>query len=172
MVLYWLVGWAYIERVSWGCFWLYLHFFTQQACIFCFCSIIAFQLLYILYISSDIISHFPTLVSTQLELPRPPWPTSGPFLMPWLCPPLAFTSCRPAPFSCRPSGRGAVLSFDFYTKEDCSLAYFFFYEGLLDTCGLNSKFGVREMTCDVTYIFGSDAVGNVVSGVLKGAVVA
>lgn len=64
--VYGLVGWAYIERVSWGCFWLYLHFHHKSSLYILLCSIMAFQLLYILYISSDVI-HFPTLIPRKLN---------------------------------------------------------------------------------------------------------
>lgn len=64
-------------------------------------------------------------------------------------------SCRPAPFSCRPSGRGAVLSFEFYTKLSETRFSFF-----------------NSIDFMMTYIVLGDAMANVVSGLLKGAIVA
>jgi hypothetical protein len=56
-----LVGWAYRESLL-GLFLVILAFFFHNTSLhILLCSIIAFQLLYILYISSDIIPHFPNL---------------------------------------------------------------------------------------------------------------
>lgn len=79
--------------------------------------------------------------------------------MPWLCPPLAFMPGMALPCSCRPSGRGAALSFDFCIDLLAPLIFI-----LMQWC-------VKRGMC-VTYIFVGDAVANVVVGLGEGAVVA
>lgn len=65
MVLYWLVG--HIERVSWGCSWLYWHFFfTTQACIFCFVQSLRFNCCTYYTFHQTLFLIFPILITNSI----------------------------------------------------------------------------------------------------------